>query len=181
MASFDWKGEHLCMKLLGMTGYPRLACSAWQHISFLLLTLGAEQSSGRCFISGIAWPCCCSRFVASALFLGAVNLKWLLPFSWLKQCNLTFLRFLYLIADYVFKAIDALPVSAHPMTQFATGVMALQVGICSRLIFSFITILFCGQTSLVLHGYSCILALYKFNQVKKVYVLFFSFIRKIKL
>lgn len=27
----------------------------------------------------------------------------------------------------MFKAIDALPVSAHPMTQFATGVMALQV------------------------------------------------------
>ncbi|PPS13440.1 hypothetical protein GOBAR_AA07153 [Gossypium barbadense] len=31
------------------------------------------------------------------------------------------------VPDYVFKAIDALPVSAHPMTQFATGVMALQV------------------------------------------------------
>ncbi|TXG70233.1 hypothetical protein EZV62_005168 [Acer yangbiense] len=29
--------------------------------------------------------------------------------------------------DYVFKAIDALPASAHPMTQFFTGVMALQV------------------------------------------------------
>ncbi|KAJ7012476.1 citrate synthase [Populus alba x Populus x berolinensis] len=34
---------------------------------------------------------------------------------------------LFLVADYVFKAIDALPVTAHPMTQFATGVMALQV------------------------------------------------------
>ncbi|KAG6789247.1 hypothetical protein POTOM_005337 [Populus tomentosa] len=33
----------------------------------------------------------------------------------------------FLVADYVFKAIDALPVTAHPMTQFATGVMALQV------------------------------------------------------
>ncbi|GMI91552.1 CITRATE SYNTHASE 4 [Hibiscus trionum] len=32
-----------------------------------------------------------------------------------------------IVPDYVFKAIDALPVSAHPMTQFATGVMALQV------------------------------------------------------
>ncbi|XP_022731863.1 citrate synthase, mitochondrial [Durio zibethinus] len=31
------------------------------------------------------------------------------------------------VPDYVFKAIDALPVSAHPMTQFGTGVMALQV------------------------------------------------------
>ncbi|XWS32555.1 hypothetical protein CRYUN_Cryun23aG0168000 [Craigia yunnanensis] len=31
------------------------------------------------------------------------------------------------VPDYVFKAIDALHVSAHPMTQFSTGVMALQV------------------------------------------------------
>ncbi|KAJ8767914.1 hypothetical protein K2173_020854 [Erythroxylum novogranatense] len=31
------------------------------------------------------------------------------------------------VQDYVYKAIDALPVMAHPMTQFATGVMALQV------------------------------------------------------
>ncbi|KAL5719767.1 citrate (Si)-synthase [Ranunculus cassubicifolius] len=31
------------------------------------------------------------------------------------------------IPDHVFKTIDALPVTAHPMTQFATGVMALQV------------------------------------------------------
>ncbi|KAD5802729.1 hypothetical protein E3N88_14089 [Mikania micrantha] len=31
------------------------------------------------------------------------------------------------IPDHVYKAIDALPVTAHPMTQFATGVMALQV------------------------------------------------------
>lgn len=38
---------------------------------------------------------------------------------------------LFLVADYVFKAIDALPVTAHPMTQFATGVMALQVEKCS--------------------------------------------------
>ncbi|KAF7835934.1 citrate synthase, mitochondrial-like [Senna tora] len=30
------------------------------------------------------------------------------------------------VPDYAFKTIDALPVSAHPMTQFATGVMALQ-------------------------------------------------------
>jgi len=34
---------------------------------------------------------------------------------------------LVFIADYAYKAIDALPVSAHPMTQFTTGVMALQV------------------------------------------------------
>lgn len=34
---------------------------------------------------------------------------------------------LFFIADYAYKAIDALPVSAHPMTQFTTGVMALQV------------------------------------------------------
>ncbi|XP_028774338.1 citrate synthase, mitochondrial-like [Neltuma alba] len=31
------------------------------------------------------------------------------------------------VPDYAFKAIDALPVEAHAMTQFATGVMALQV------------------------------------------------------
>ncbi|KAK2637159.1 hypothetical protein Ddye_031951 [Dipteronia dyeriana] len=31
------------------------------------------------------------------------------------------------VPDYVFKTIDALPASAHPMTQFVTGVMALQV------------------------------------------------------
>jgi len=30
-------------------------------------------------------------------------------------------------ADYVYKAINALPLDAHPMTQFTTGVMALQV------------------------------------------------------
>ncbi|XP_038899606.1 citrate synthase, mitochondrial [Benincasa hispida] len=31
------------------------------------------------------------------------------------------------VPDYVYKAIDALPITAHPMTQFATGVMGLQV------------------------------------------------------
>ncbi|XP_020591344.1 citrate synthase, mitochondrial [Phalaenopsis equestris] len=31
------------------------------------------------------------------------------------------------VPDHVYKAIDALPLSAHPMTQFTTGVMALQV------------------------------------------------------
>ncbi|XP_068645580.1 citrate synthase, mitochondrial [Aristolochia californica] len=31
------------------------------------------------------------------------------------------------VPDHVYKAIDALPTTAHPMTQFATGVMALQV------------------------------------------------------
>ena len=30
------------------------------------------------------------------------------------------------IPDHVFKTIDALPLSAHPMTQFVTGIMALQ-------------------------------------------------------
>ncbi|KAI3796700.1 hypothetical protein L1987_39379 [Smallanthus sonchifolius] len=30
------------------------------------------------------------------------------------------------IPDHVYKAIDALPITAHPMTQFTTGVMALQ-------------------------------------------------------
>lgn len=30
------------------------------------------------------------------------------------------------VPDHVYKAIDALPVTAHPMTQFATGVLALQ-------------------------------------------------------
>lgn len=33
----------------------------------------------------------------------------------------------FIAADHVYKTIDALPVTAHPMTQFATGVMALQV------------------------------------------------------
>lgn len=48
----------------------------------------------------------------------------LIPKSFLlcpKKCGLL------LFADYAYKAIDALPVSAHPMTQFTTGVMALQV------------------------------------------------------
>lgn len=31
------------------------------------------------------------------------------------------------VPDHVYKAIDALPINAHPMTQFSTGVMALQV------------------------------------------------------
>ena len=31
------------------------------------------------------------------------------------------------VSEHVYKTIDALPVTAHPMTQFATGVMALQV------------------------------------------------------
>ncbi|KAI3743760.1 hypothetical protein L1987_56826 [Smallanthus sonchifolius] len=31
------------------------------------------------------------------------------------------------IPDHVYKAIDALPITAHPMTQFTAGVMALQV------------------------------------------------------
>ncbi|XP_042481410.1 citrate synthase, mitochondrial [Macadamia integrifolia] len=31
------------------------------------------------------------------------------------------------VPDYVYKAIDALPVTSHPMTQFTSGVMALQV------------------------------------------------------
>ncbi|CAL5430866.1 unnamed protein product [Camellia sinensis] len=31
------------------------------------------------------------------------------------------------VPDHVYKSIDALPVSAHPMTQFAMGVMVLQV------------------------------------------------------
>ncbi|XP_047336086.1 citrate synthase, mitochondrial-like [Impatiens glandulifera] len=31
------------------------------------------------------------------------------------------------VPDHVFNTIDALPISAHPMTQFTTGVMALQV------------------------------------------------------
>uniref|UniRef100_A0A2P2LLX5 Citrate synthase n=2 Tax=Rhizophora mucronata TaxID=61149 RepID=A0A2P2LLX5_RHIMU len=31
------------------------------------------------------------------------------------------------VPDYVYKAIDALPVTAHPMTQFGAGVLALEV------------------------------------------------------
>ena len=30
------------------------------------------------------------------------------------------------VPDYVYKTIDALPVSAHPMTQYVTGIMAMQ-------------------------------------------------------
>nr|AMY26511.1 citrate synthase 1 [Pyrus betulifolia] len=37
------------------------------------------------------------------------------------------LRTRAVVPDYVYKAIDALPITAHPMTQFTTGVMALQV------------------------------------------------------
>ncbi|PQQ19846.1 citrate synthase [Prunus yedoensis var. nudiflora] len=37
------------------------------------------------------------------------------------------LRSRAVVPDYVYKAIDALPITAHPMTQFTTGVMALQV------------------------------------------------------
>ena len=36
-------------------------------------------------------------------------------------------------ADHVYKTIDALPINAHPMMQFSTGVMALQVNILSAL------------------------------------------------
>ncbi|CAI9264532.1 unnamed protein product [Lactuca saligna] len=32
-----------------------------------------------------------------------------------------------IIPDHVYKAINVLPITAHPMTQFTTGVMALQV------------------------------------------------------
>jgi len=32
------------------------------------------------------------------------------------------------VPDHVYKAINSLPVTAHPMTQFVTGIMALQVG-----------------------------------------------------
>ncbi|CAA7407244.1 unnamed protein product [Spirodela intermedia] len=31
------------------------------------------------------------------------------------------------VPEYVYKAIDALPITSHPMTQFASGIMALQV------------------------------------------------------
>ncbi|KAM6580553.1 hypothetical protein CsatA_004327 [Cannabis sativa] len=37
------------------------------------------------------------------------------------------LRARAVVPDYVYKAIDALPVTAHPMTQLTSGVMALQV------------------------------------------------------
>ena len=36
-------------------------------------------------------------------------------------------------ADHVYRAIDAFPINAHPMTQFSTGVMALQVNILTAL------------------------------------------------
>nr|KAJ0210215.1 hypothetical protein LSAT_V11C400172280 [Lactuca sativa] len=34
---------------------------------------------------------------------------------------------LFIVADHVYKAINALPITTHPMTEFTTGVMALQV------------------------------------------------------
>lgn len=55
------------------------------------------------------------------------------PYSIISNVVLHIMDLPILVADYVYKAIDALPVTAHPMTQFASGVMALQV---SKLIFS---------------------------------------------
>jgi len=58
------------------------------------------------------------------------------------------------VADYAYKAIDALPVSAHPMTQFTTGVMALQVEqqilSWSLNLYSFLSVLFsCDFSSVI--------------------------------
>ncbi|KAH9774709.1 Citrate synthase 4 [Citrus sinensis] len=61
-----------------------------------------EQRAGRWLVQGIERSCHCPRPV---------------PYIPLE------LHIIY----YVYKAIDALPVTAHPMTQFASGVMALQV------------------------------------------------------
>jgi citrate synthase len=41
-------------------------------------------------------------------------------------------------AGHVYKAIDALPVTAHPMTQFTTGVMALQVSLFFNVLISIV-------------------------------------------
>lgn len=53
------------------------------------------------------------------------NVKAFLSLS--SECNNIYVILFSLVSDHVYKTIDALPVTAHPMTQFATGVMALQV------------------------------------------------------
>ena len=64
------------------------------------------------------------KFVCQLLTQSA---PWPLPGIMRCISNMLILGLSFLVADYVYKAIDALPVTAHPMTQFATGVMALQV------------------------------------------------------
>lgn len=44
------------------------------------------------------------------------EVKWLTD-NWTRRAN---------VPDHVFKAIDALPVDAHPMTQFSIGILAMQ-------------------------------------------------------
>jgi citrate synthase len=44
------------------------------------------------------------------------QVKWLTE-NWVRRAN---------VPDHVFKAIEALPVDAHPMTQFSVGIMAMQ-------------------------------------------------------
>ncbi|HMX41875.1 MAG TPA: citrate/2-methylcitrate synthase, partial [Saprospiraceae bacterium] len=44
------------------------------------------------------------------------QVKWLTE-NWMRRAN---------VPEHVFRAIDALPVDAHPMTQLSTGVMAMQ-------------------------------------------------------
>nr|CAA35570.1 citrate synthetase [Arabidopsis thaliana] len=58
-------------------------------------------------------------------FVASLNWKGTLAKSKLKHCRKTWNR--AAVSDYVYNAIDALPSTAHPMTQFASGVMALQV------------------------------------------------------
>ncbi|KAH9774711.1 Citrate synthase 4 [Citrus sinensis] len=65
-----------------------------------------EQRAGRWLVQGIERSCHCPRPV---------------PYIPLE------LHIICVVEYYVYKAIDALPVTAHPMTQFASGVMALQV------------------------------------------------------
>ncbi|GJU50199.1 citrate synthase, mitochondrial [Tanacetum coccineum] len=47
----------------------------------------------------------------------------------------TFRGIRFRVPDHVYKAIDLLPITAHPMTQFITGVMALQALSIYRLLF----------------------------------------------
>ncbi len=46
----------------------------------------------------------------------AENVKWLTD-NWVRRAN---------VPDHVFKAIEALPLDSHPMTQFSIGIMAMQ-------------------------------------------------------
>lgn len=91
----------------------------WSFLSFfpLILNLASGNSTFACglTIANRLYARCQPKYASS------FDLAYDTYDAYLFMC------FLFLVADHVYKAIDALPESAHPMTQFATGVMALQV------------------------------------------------------